>query len=180
MRAMCCLLLLIAVQARAELVQHGTYVRDTATGLEWMNSSLTLGYTYHSALADSQGWRHATRREIDALAKRYINSPEGAYMGGQDFTQTLRVIALFGATFESLGDQSGPVKFAVMGYYNDGSLDGGVGLADFSVSLFVPMDPSDPVYPDLFVSRWVTMDNFLPPETRSNAIANFLVRRRTP
>jgi hypothetical protein len=179
MRALCCLLLLVAVQANAELVQKGTYVRDTATGLEWMNTSLTLGYTYQGALQDSQGWRHATRREIDALAKRYINTPEGAYMGGQDFTQTLRVIALFGATFETLGDPSSPVKFAVMGYYNDGSTDGGVGLADFSVSLFVPNNPEDPVYPDLFVSRWVTMDNFLPPNTASGAIANFLVRRRT-
>jgi hypothetical protein len=46
--------------------------------------------------------------------------------------------------------------------------------------LFVPMNPSDPIYPDLFVSRWVTMDNFLPPDINSGAIASFMVRRRIP
>jgi hypothetical protein len=178
MRAICCLLLLIAVQARAELIQNGTSVRDTATGLEWLNTSQTLGLTYHQAQL-TDGWRHATRREIDNLARRYIGSAEGAYSGGQDFTQTLRVIALLGVTLETLGDMSTPVKFAVLGYYNDASSIDGVGLADFSVSLFVPMNPSDPIYPDLFVSRWVSLDNFMPPTTSSGAIANFLVRRRT-
>jgi len=180
MRAICCLLMLVAVQARAELVQYGTYIRDTATGLEWMNTSLTLGDSYLQANSSSPDWRHATRKEIDALAKRYIGSTEGAYADGQDFMQTMRVIALLGITFESLGDQSTPVKFAVIGYYNDGLTSDGVGLGEFSVSLFVPNNPGDPIYPDLFVGRWVTLDNFLQDNTSVPTIANFMVRRRTP
>lgn len=178
MRAVCVLLLLVAAQVNAELVQDGTVVRDTVTGLEWLSTSQTLGQNYNQALS-IEGWRFATRKEIDNLAKRYIGSAEGAYSGGQDFLQTMRVIALLGATFETLGDQSGPVRFAAIGYYNDGSLAGGVGLAEFSVSLFVPVDPSDPIYPDLFVSRWVTLDDFMAPDINSGAIANFLVRHRT-
>jgi hypothetical protein len=179
MRVICVLLLLVAVQARAELVQHGTYVRDTATGIEWMNTGLTLGLSYHRAIADSEGWRHATRRELDNLAKRYIGSAESAYSGGNDFMQTMRVIALLGASYETLGE-GGPVRFAAIGYYNDGSTTGGVGLAEFSVSLFVPMNEADPIYPDLFVARWVTLDNFIPPETIAGNIASFMVRRPAP
>jgi len=180
MRAICCLLMLVAVQARAELVQYGTYIRDTATGLEWMNTSLTLGDSYLQANSSSPDWRHATRKEIDALAKRYIGSQESIYSNGQDFMQTLRVIALLGITQQGLQDQSTPVRFAASGYYNDGSTDDGVGLAEFSVFLFVPNDPGDPIYPDLFVARWITLDSFMPATNNNPTIANFMVRRRTP
>jgi hypothetical protein len=177
MRALCYLLLLVAVQANAELVNHGTYTTDTVSNLDWMNTSLTLGDSYKQALSASPGWRPATRREIDNLSKRYIGSQEDLYAGGQDFLQTMRVIAMLGITFERLGDESSPVQFAVIGYYNDGLTTDGVGLAQFSVNLFVPTNPGDPVYPDLFVSRWVTLDNFLPATNASTTIATFLVRR---
>jgi hypothetical protein len=180
MRMACCLLLLVAVQAHAELVQHGTYVTDTVSGLDWMNTSLTLGDSYLQANSDSPSWRHATRREIDNLAMRYIGSKEGTYASGQDFNQTLRVIALLGITQQALQDQSTPVRFAVTGYYSEGSTADGVGLAEFSVFLFVPQNPGDPIYPDLFVGRWVTLDNFLPETNRSPTIANFMVRRHVP
>ena len=182
MRVICCLLLLCATQVHAELVQEGTAVRDTVTGLIWFRPILTQGQDYRDALATNSwlGYRFATRREIDALAKRYIGSAEGVYSGGQDFLQTMRVIALLGATYETLGSDTEPVKFATMGYYNDGSIDDGVGFAEFSVSLFVPNHPSDPVYPDLFVSRWVTLDNFLPADTTMQTVGAFLVKRQTP
>jgi len=179
MRVICCLLLLVAAQANAELVQEGAHIRDTATGLLWLRTPLTLGVDYKEASTFfSLGWRFATRREIDALARRYIGSAEGTYSGGQDFLQTMRVIAMLGATYETLGSDTDPVKFAAIGYYNDGSTDDGIGLAEFSVSLFVPNNPSDPVYPDLFVSRWVTLDNFLPVDNVSAQIASFLVKRQ--
>jgi hypothetical protein len=142
-----------------------------------MNTSLTLGLSYRQAKQD--GWRHATRSEVDALARRYIGSAESVYSGGQDFNQTLRVIALLGMTLETLASDTSQVKFATIAYYNDGYSPDGVGLGEFSVSMFVPMNPEDPIYPDLFVGRWVTLDNFLPPTTAATTIANFMVRRRT-
>jgi hypothetical protein len=178
MRVACLLLLLVAVQARAELVNHGTYTTDTVSNLDWMNSSLTLGMTYQQAL--QKGWRHASRAEVDALAKRYIGTAEGKYSVGQDFNQTLRVIALLGVTLENLAGDDSPVKFATMGYYNDGLTTDGVGLGEFSVFLFVPTDPGDPIYPDLFVARWITLDNAFSTQTATTLIANFMVRRRIP
>lgn len=178
MRVVVWLLLFVAFQAHAELVQYGTYIRDTATGLEWMNTSLTLGDSYLQANSSSPDWRHATRREVDALARRYIGSTEGSYLGGQDFNQTLRVIALLGITYETLGDTSVPVTFAVLAFYNDGLVSDGVGLAEFQVKLFVPTDPADPIYPDLFVSRWISLDNAFSTTTSASNIANLMVRRR--
>lgn len=179
MRVLCALLLLVAAQARAELVQYGEYVKDTVTGLEWLNSISTLGANYSQANLYPGGWRHATRKEIDALAKRYIGSAEGTYSGGRYFNRTLRIIGLLGVTYQS-AKYLEPAQFSILGYYDDGSFDGGVGVADLTVILFTPADDTGQTYPDAFVGRWITLDNALPAETTSAAISSFMVRSPSP
>ena len=60
-------------------------------------SSLRAGISYSSIQGGAggyipDGWRYATGNEIDALATRYIGSPEQTFVGGVAFLKTLIMI----------------------------------------------------------------------------------------
>jgi hypothetical protein len=166
-----------SASSQAVLIGHTDYTRDTVTGLDWLDVDLTAGISYDSVLSGtggyiSQGWRYATGNEIDALAMRYIGSPEQTFVGGVDFLQTLAMIELLGPTFQRDLSPDAQATIATLGYYNDGATDPKIGLGEFTVTLLVP----DPAFGVPFTGRWTTFDNFLASNTAAPQIGSFLVR----
>ena len=139
--------------------------------------NLTSGLSY-SAVAGGvggyvlNGWRFATGGEIDALAMRYIGSPEQTFVGGLDFLETLILIGLLEPTFLRDLAPDAPATIATLGYYDDSGADPNIGLAEFVATLLVP----DPALGTSFTGRWTTFDDFLAPNTVAPQIGSFLVR----
>ncbi|HEY6643657.1 PEP-CTERM sorting domain-containing protein [Povalibacter sp.] len=169
-----------SLPSEATLINYGSSTHDTATGLEWLDVNLTSGLTYNSVLNDAggfitDGWRYATGAEIDALAGRYIGSPEETFSGGLDFIETLIMIGLLEPTFERSfvpGITGQSLTIATLGYYDDETGGSRVGLAEFMVNVLVPA----PGFGDSFTGRWTTFDDFLAPNTLAPQIGSFLVR----
>jgi hypothetical protein len=166
-----------SLNAQATLISRGDYTRDTATNLDWLDVNLTVGVSYNAILGGAggyipHGWRYATGGEIDALAMRYIGSPEQTFVGGVDFLQTLFVIALLSPTFQRDLLPDAQATIATLGYYDDGGANPNIGLGEFVVTLLVP----DPAFGIPFTGRWTTFDEFLAPNTVAPQIGNFLVR----
>ena len=166
-----------SASSQAVLISYGDYTRDTATRLDWLGVDLTAGISYDAVLGGAggyipDGWRYATGNEIDALATRYIGSPEQTFVGGLDFLQTLITIGLLGPTFQRDLSAEAQATLATLGYYNDGASDPNIGLGEFVVTLLVP----DPAFGIPFTGRWSTFDNFLAPNTAAPQIGSFLVR----
>lgn len=71
--AACAYLAIFSCNVSASIVDFGTYVRDTATGLEWLDLSATASLSYDSVSAETgiggafEGWSYATRSEVLTL-----------------------------------------------------------------------------------------------------------------
>ena len=59
--------LIISTSSNAALINNGTYTTDDATGLDWLDLSITAGQSYNSVLALNSGWRYATNSEVETL-----------------------------------------------------------------------------------------------------------------
>jgi hypothetical protein len=166
-----------STQAHAVLINLGDVTRDSATGLDWLDVNLTAGLSHDQVLGGAggytnAGWRFATGTELDALATRYIGSPEQTFSGGLDFIETLIMIGLLGPTFARDLSPDHQSTIATLGYYDDLTPDPLVGLGEFVVTLLVP----DPAFGQPFTGRWTTFDDFLVSNTVAPQIGSFLVR----
>lgn len=70
-QAFVALLLAVPLSANAILIDAGDVTQSTEGGLEWLDLTLTEGLSYNQALASdfvvNQGFRHATRAEVEAM-----------------------------------------------------------------------------------------------------------------
>lgn len=58
-------------------MDHGSFTHDTASGLDWLDTTLTQGQSYDAVLGGyggyiGNGWRYATRAEVIGLFDRYV------------------------------------------------------------------------------------------------------------
>ncbi len=102
------LLCFVFVSADAALIDNGTYTTETASGLDWLDLSLTTGMSMEDALAANSQWRYATNSEVEnifgQLFDGYFNteaggwslSSNGAY--ADQLTDVTNFENLFGAT----------------------------------------------------------------------------------
>lgn len=166
---LCMVFAIASTPARAALIPLSQTTYDTATGLEWLDVNLTTGLTYAQAADAWSGWRFATGAEIDALAIRYIGSPEEQFTYGA-LLPTLAIIALLDPTFEREYSLDAPATLATLGFFDDGT-GGRIGLAEFVVNFRNPFvgQPS-------FQGRWTTFEDFLAPNYASYQVGSFLVR----
>ncbi|NOT85784.1 MAG: VPLPA-CTERM sorting domain-containing protein [Methylococcaceae bacterium] len=72
------------VQAtNASLIDFGGYLRDTSSGLEWLDVTTTLGQSYNQVLMLTStalaGWRYATGDEYNALVSNYTGQSISTY-----------------------------------------------------------------------------------------------------
>jgi len=107
------LLFFVFVSADAALIDNGTYTTDTASGLDWLDLSLTTGISMEDALAANSEWRYATNTEVENIFGQlfdgyfntevggWSNSTNGAY--ADQFTDVINFQNLFGATQTGVG-----------------------------------------------------------------------------
>lgn len=57
----------------ASIVDHGTYITDTANGLDYLKFSFTLGMSFNDAIATyaSAGWQAATGAQVQSLEGQF-------------------------------------------------------------------------------------------------------------
>jgi hypothetical protein len=75
--ATCVLCLGLSTLALAEITDHGDYTHDSATGLYWLDVTLTQGLTYTEVVQRIQsggpleGWRYAVHTEFETLIQNF-------------------------------------------------------------------------------------------------------------
>lgn len=108
MRKLLLPLLLAAGSANAALIDNGTSMIDTATGLKWLDLTQTQGMSWNASLASSfvtvEGYAHATETQVITLftnagflttnnVNNVLNNPAAstllAYLGCTQFCNTV-------------------------------------------------------------------------------------------
>jgi hypothetical protein len=67
-------ILLLSVQASAELVDNGDWTTDTASGLDWLDLNLTYGMSVDTASIVYGEWRLATTSVLQNIPKLCRNN----------------------------------------------------------------------------------------------------------
>ncbi len=70
--------------AKAAIVEHGTYIADTKSNLDWLNLTILNGYSYEQVVAGAlgyttTGWRYANQSELIGLFSTYVGAQNGQY-----------------------------------------------------------------------------------------------------
>ncbi len=113
--------------ATSILMNQGSTTLDPATGLEWLDLTLTAGQSYDAVAAGyggytTGGWKYATRDQVAQLFTDAGGSgvyPEDAATAGNNttFDAALALSLLLGATFNT--DDSAGFEFAGKGLISD-------------------------------------------------------------
>ncbi len=124
--ALAIILFALSINANAALINNGTYTTDSATGLDWLDLSLTNSMSYDQVSSQFgvgglfEGYRYATVAELDAFGS-------GASLATIDdlWASSAGAILFFTADFTGSGN-------VVVGYY------------DLAQALFNPSQTSYP------------------------------------
>jgi len=57
----------VSMPAQAALIDHGTYISDTSSGLDWLDLSTTAGQSVAQALTANSGWSYANNTQVSGL-----------------------------------------------------------------------------------------------------------------
>ena len=130
-------MLFITINANAALIDKGAWTTDSATGLDWLDLSITDGMTFSDALSINTGWRAAVFSEVSILfdnafigyfdnAGTAFNQVGRSFNGGgyvsyanQD-TDIAVFHDLFGTTFERLDPITGVYTRESLGLFYGG------------------------------------------------------------
>lgn len=178
-------LALLPSLAHAAFVDFGSYSKDTATQLEWLDLTATAGYTYGEVrsgvggfLAD--GWRVAIGAEVTDLFSRYVQTTPETYHLGLSYLRAEQLVYQLGVIM-SFGNMVGGVHFngeslphqiTAAGYFDDGNSNSLAGIAEITARL---ADSNGDI--SIFGSRWIVYPDW----TDENLVLNgrygtFLVR----
>lgn len=143
------LLVFSATPARAVLLELDLFApgdalvtRDTASGLDWLELTLTTSASFEDVAAGaggwtSAGWRHATAAELCGLVEGdgTLTSacPQTAALAGSGL-RILQIAQLLGSTSSGGGGGFGGGSTGASGFYDDGDAsDGFVGWGSFAL-----------------------------------------------
>ena len=98
-----------AAPAGAAIIDHGDYLTDTATGLDWLDVTLSVNLSYDAvstqlgAGGQFAGWRYATGDEFNALVANATGTPTAGNYGyiNQEPDRTDALVALLGSTLDT-------------------------------------------------------------------------------
>ena len=70
--------------AQAGIIDHGSYLTDTGTGLDWLDLTATQGLSYNSVLSSmpAGGWQYASMAQVSALFVNAGGVPPFNFSGG--------------------------------------------------------------------------------------------------
>ncbi len=117
-------LLCSVTQAQAALIDNGTYITDTNSGLDWLEMSFTKGRSYNQVVTDTDGgifdeWSIATELEVFTMFSSLMgfNTTNDAF-GGPSYSST-------SSTFNQLENLFGQTRHSGNGFWahflDDGS-----------------------------------------------------------
>lgn len=176
------LLVAASFASQAALVDSGTYVTDTNTGLSWLHNTSLAGQSYNSVLAGyggyaEGGWRYATGVEIKQLITSYVGplSPLNAQNGYSAFiygtaayNSAYRLIELLGINVSfgmppdprstSIAWNTSLTGIATQGWYDDlGGDPAKVGLMDLTAYIWDDgsIYAMTQIIPDFVSPNWV-------------------------
>jgi hypothetical protein len=168
----------MSATARAGLISLGDITRDTNTGLEWLDVTLTAGQSLNDVMAGpyvANGWSIATTDQFGSLARRYVGEP--AFTPTDHFFSLLRggrAMSLLGCTLSvntglcqySTYDPLDPITFAVLGFLDDSNGASPAGFGSIVLRIFH----------DEINIMWDHFDDFYDPSRRAPQVGAFLVR----
>lgn len=169
---------------QANIIDHGIYLEDTVSGLDWLDVTETMEGTENLATAhcipyntiSSQlgaggvfaGWRYATGEEFNALLEHYTGTAPGTYSRVLQNDKITGLIALLGPTYINAGAYQ-----AVSGMLVDESeLTFGY---RWSAALLDDFDNYNLVGGDYSQTHFIDID----PSGQYLALGSFLVRTHT-
>jgi len=98
----------IGTGAQATIIDHGSYLSDTASGLDWLDVTASVNLSMQQVKANFgsgglySGWRYATGNEFNQLVGNYTGNPVGGY--GEIFQEPDLIdglVDMLGSTFDS-------------------------------------------------------------------------------
>lgn len=99
----------LAAPVRAAIIDHGDFLADTATGLNWLDVTQSVNMSYSAvssqfgAGGQFEGWRYATGDEFNALITNATGTPTAGNYGyiNQEVDRTDALVALLGSTLDT-------------------------------------------------------------------------------
>lgn len=99
----------LAAPVQAAIIDHGDYLTDTASGLDWLDVTLSVNLSYDAVNAQLgaggqfAGWRYATGDEFNTLVMNATGTPTAGNYGyiNQEPDRTDALVALLGSTLDT-------------------------------------------------------------------------------
>ena len=169
---------MVAQASSADFSNNGTYTTDAISGLEWLNTSTTLGVSYNEVLSEISsggvlsGWRFASATDFNQMLTDYsgqtINSLYQPFYTTDIFSSLVDLLQPTIVSHYSNGDYSKNVY----GLTSDPSAQflGYMNVADISVT---------PNNGDLGPSSTYAFSGSQLPTVAYQTVASFLVREST-
>lgn len=119
-----CFLASTSITTTAGLIDHGSYITDTASGLDWLDVTATQGLSYEQIQASALitlGWRFASRGELTTLLANFglppvIPNSLNSYADPTVRTAVRQVADLLGNTFTP--SSYGGYWYGLVGFYD--------------------------------------------------------------
>jgi hypothetical protein len=154
--------------AQANIIDHGAYLSDTGTGLDWLDLTATQGQSYNTVLGSMPaGWHYASLADVATLFTDAGGTPPYNFTGnnGQAFFQGAATSLLLN----------------LMGNTNVFGLPAGAGLTsdiDLAVGCCGPYPNFLAVYTDLPPTTNYLLVPFLEqyPDDAADNVGSFLIR----
>lgn len=97
-----------SINVNAAIVDHGAYLSDTSTGLDWLDVTTSVGISYNDVKAQFgvggqfEGWRYATGVELNGLIGSYTGTTP-VTMGevSQEVDKIDGLVVMLGSTLDS-------------------------------------------------------------------------------
>jgi hypothetical protein len=168
-------LLLVASPAQATLIDNGDTTIDTASGLEWLDLTLTQGRSYLNILAGyggyaADGYVHATQDQLCGLFGALGDSVPECFSADDRTTDQLSQLSA--DTLTSLLGKTVDNGFTTLsaGIFNSSLLPGKIGLGCVDAKEFVSCFGTSPSPGATRVLSWQ------PPTATASSVGNWLVR----
>ena len=107
--ALASLAVALAAPVEAAIIDHGDYLTDTATGLDWLDVTQSVNLSFDAVNAQLgaggqfAGWRYATGDEFNALITNATGTPTAGNYGyiNQEPDRTDALVALLWSTLDT-------------------------------------------------------------------------------
>jgi hypothetical protein len=164
----------LSVNVNAALVDNDLYTTDTASGLDWLDLTETVGMNYADAFTNNSEWRYATHGEVESLfalafqgyyhtnTEGYSDSNGGAYANQK--SDALNWINMFGNTRGVAGNTT----VLSYGFFYDEE-----GLYRYMGAQYNPSNDGSSIFSPEFVDDW---DSYILDQDGMDIAGVFMVR----